>query len=72
MEIKTVGVIGAGVMGVGVAQNLAQTGHQVVLIDISENVLVHAKQEIRVDLRKGTAVVEVKRKGEKVVLLVQL
>ena len=33
MREKLVGVIGAGVMGTGVAQNLAQTGHEVVLID---------------------------------------
>jgi 3-hydroxybutyryl-CoA dehydrogenase len=51
MEIKTVGVIGAGVMGVGVAQNLAQTNHQVVLIDIAETILAHAKEEIRNNIR---------------------
>ena len=27
MKTETVGVVGAGVIGVGVAQNLAQTGH---------------------------------------------
>ena len=31
MSIQTVGVIGSGVMGVGVAQNLAQSGHNVIL-----------------------------------------
>jgi 3-hydroxybutyryl-CoA dehydrogenase len=51
MEIRTVGVIGAGVMGVGVAQNLAQTGHQAVLVDISEEVLGRAREEIRKSLR---------------------
>ncbi|MBW4677060.1 MAG: NAD-binding protein [Desmonostoc geniculatum HA4340-LM1] len=51
MKIQTVGVIGAGVMGIGVAQNLAQTGHQVILLDISENVLEKAKQEIRDNIR---------------------
>ena len=35
MSFGTVGVIGAGVMGVGVAQDLAQTGHHVILIDIN-------------------------------------
>ena len=39
MNIQTVGVIGAGVMGVGVAQNLAQTGHHAVLLDISDDIL---------------------------------
>jgi 3-hydroxybutyryl-CoA dehydrogenase len=51
MEIRTVGVIGAGVMGVGVAQNLAQTGHQAVLVDITDEVLGKASDEIRKNLR---------------------
>ncbi|MEH1922491.1 3-hydroxyacyl-CoA dehydrogenase family protein [Nostoc sp.] len=51
MNIQTVGVVGAGVMGVGVAQNLAQTGHQVILVDISEDILDKAKHEIRNNIR---------------------
>jgi 3-hydroxybutyryl-CoA dehydrogenase len=47
MMIQKVGVIGSGVMGTGVAQNLAQTGHQVVLIDNSEDALTSAKAKIR-------------------------
>jgi 3-hydroxybutyryl-CoA dehydrogenase len=51
MEIKKVGVIGAGVMGVGVSQNLAQTGHETVLVDVSDEVLGRARDEIRKSLR---------------------
>jgi len=51
MEIKIVGVVGAGVMGIGVAQNLAQTDHQVLLVDTSEDILDKAKQEIRNSIR---------------------
>lgn len=51
MNIQTVGVVGAGVMGVGVAQNLAQTNHQVIIVDISEDILDKAKQEIRNNIR---------------------
>lgn len=51
MDQKTVGVIGAGVMGRGVAQNLAQTNHQVILVDISEDALARAKQEITQNIR---------------------
>jgi len=51
MEIKKVGVIGAGVMGVGVGQSLAQSGMEAVLVDVSEEVLEHAKAEIRKNLR---------------------
>ncbi|MDZ8264151.1 3-hydroxyacyl-CoA dehydrogenase family protein [Nostoc sp. ChiQUE01b] len=51
MNIQTVGVVGAGVMGIGVAQDLAQTDHQVILIDISEDILDKAKHEIRNNIR---------------------
>ncbi len=51
MKYKTVGVIGAGVMGVGVAQSLAQTGHNVILVDISAEVLDRAKAEMKRNLR---------------------
>ncbi|ASC71042.1 3-hydroxyacyl-CoA dehydrogenase [Halomicronema hongdechloris C2206] len=51
MKIQTVGVVGAGVMGVGIAQNLAQTGHQVILIDVSEEILEKANQEIKNNIR---------------------
>ncbi|WP_055688556.1 3-hydroxyacyl-CoA dehydrogenase family protein [Streptomyces prasinus] len=51
MEFTTVGVVGAGVMGVGVAQNLAQTGHRVVLVDVSDDVLDNARRELRDSLR---------------------
>ena len=48
---KKVGVIGAGVMGTGVAQNLAQRGIQAVLIDLSEPVLTKARETIYNALR---------------------
>ena len=51
MSEQTVGVIGAGVMGIGVAQSLAQHGFQVVLIDLGEEVLEHARNEIRNNVR---------------------
>jgi 3-hydroxybutyryl-CoA dehydrogenase len=51
METRTIGVIGAGVMGQGVAQNLAQTGHPVILLDISDEILERAKQEILNSIR---------------------
>jgi 3-hydroxybutyryl-CoA dehydrogenase len=51
MEIRKVGVIGAGVMGIGVGQSLAQGGMEAVLVDISDAVLERAKGEIRKNLR---------------------
>ncbi|MEU4226853.1 3-hydroxyacyl-CoA dehydrogenase NAD-binding domain-containing protein [Nonomuraea sp. NPDC026600] len=41
--MTVIGVVGAGVMGVGVAQNLAQTGHDVVLVDKDEQILQQAR-----------------------------
>jgi 3-hydroxybutyryl-CoA dehydrogenase len=51
MEIEKVGVIGAGVMGVGVGQSVAQSGMEAVLVDVSEEVLERARAEIQKSLR---------------------
>ncbi|WP_432405013.1 3-hydroxyacyl-CoA dehydrogenase family protein [Wukongibacter sp. M2B1] len=44
--MEKIGVIGAGVMGRGVAQNLAQSGVDTILVDLSEEILEEAKEEI--------------------------
>ena len=44
--MTVVGVVGAGVMGTGVAQNLAQTGHEVVLVDIDKEALDRSVEQI--------------------------
>ncbi|MFL6125198.1 3-hydroxyacyl-CoA dehydrogenase family protein [Actinophytocola sp.] len=46
-----VGVVGAGVMGTGVAQCLAEHGHDVILVDVGEDVLARARQRIEQDIR---------------------
>ncbi len=51
MKLRRIGVIGAGVMGIGVAQTLAQTQHDVILIDINNDILDHAKGEIYQNIR---------------------
>ena len=51
MSFGPIGVIGAGLMGVGVAQDLAQTGHRVILIDIADEILERAEQQIRKNVR---------------------
>jgi 3-hydroxybutyryl-CoA dehydrogenase len=50
-DLATIGVVGAGVMGAGVAQNLAQTGHRVLLLDVNDAALQTARAEIRRNLR---------------------
>lgn len=51
MAARRVGVVGAGVMGSGIAQALAQAGHDVVLLDKSAAVLDGVKDKIRNGLR---------------------
>ena len=53
MNSELVGVVGAGVMGKGVAQDLAQTRHRVVLMDVSEEILERARSEIQRGIRLG-------------------
>ncbi|WP_026475834.1 3-hydroxyacyl-CoA dehydrogenase family protein [Alkaliphilus transvaalensis] len=49
--MKKVGVIGAGVMGIGVAHSVAEAGHGVILVDIDTNLLEKAKEEIYNNVR---------------------
>lgn len=51
MTLQKIGVIGAGVMGTGVAQVLSRAGREVVLIDVSPAQLERAAAGIRRDLR---------------------
>ncbi len=51
MEIKTVGVVGAGTIGRGLAIDLAMHGYAVVLNDIAQEPLDQARKAIRSDLR---------------------
>ena len=44
--LKDIGVVGAGTMGSGVAYDLAQTNHNVVLVDTSDKALKQAKENI--------------------------
>jgi len=52
MEVKTIGVVGAGQMGSGIAQVAAQAGYQVLLLDISEEALRRGLEAIQRSLAK--------------------
>ncbi len=52
MEIASVGVVGAGTMGSGIAQTFAQNGFQVVLVDSQAAALERAKAGIEKSLAK--------------------
>lgn len=51
MDFETIGVVGAGVMGRGVAQTLAVHGMRVVLLDREPDILDAARDEIAQSLR---------------------
>ncbi|MEW2708663.1 3-hydroxyacyl-CoA dehydrogenase family protein [Streptomyces koyangensis] len=51
MSVSKIGVIGAGTIGRGVAQSLAQSSFEVVLVDIAEDQLVSARNQMERDLR---------------------
>jgi 3-hydroxybutyryl-CoA dehydrogenase len=52
MDIRTIGVVGAGTMGNGIAQAFAQAGYPVRLIDVAEPLLDRARQTIQKSLEK--------------------
>jgi len=52
-EIKTVAVIGAGIMGRGIAQIAAMGGYRTILEDLLPNALRRAESEIRANLTKA-------------------
>ena len=51
--IRSIAVLGAGTMGHGIAQVAAAAGYEVVLRDISEDVIARARQAIERNLAKG-------------------
>ncbi|MGH6629435.1 MAG: 3-hydroxyacyl-CoA dehydrogenase NAD-binding domain-containing protein, partial [Burkholderiales bacterium] len=46
MDIRIVGVVGAGTMGHGIAQVLVRSGYSVVLNDVAEKFLAKATERI--------------------------
>ncbi len=53
MEIKKIGVLGAGTMGNGIAQVSALSGHEVVMRDIEDRFLESGMNAIKKSLSKG-------------------
>jgi 3-hydroxybutyryl-CoA dehydrogenase len=52
MEIKTIGVVGAGTMGHGIAQVLARAGYRVLLADASAALLARGRERIERNLAR--------------------
>ncbi len=55
MELRTIGVVGAGTMGHGIAQVAVGAGFEVVLVDVSPNALARGAAAIDKGLERGVA-----------------
>ena len=53
ISLKTIGIVGAGTMGAGIAHVAALSGFDVLLYDVSENVLAQAVGKIASELQTG-------------------
>lgn len=51
-KLRKVAVIGSGVMGHGIAQILAMAGHEVIMVDVSDELLQKGKEKIKWSLDK--------------------
>ncbi len=52
-NIKTVGIVGAGTMGLGIAQICAQAGYTTLLFDARQEAIASAMRQIEQNLEKG-------------------
>lgn len=50
--MKNITVIGGGLMGSGIAQVAAQTGHEVILVDVDDNILKKSETNVKKSLER--------------------
>ncbi len=67
-EIKSVGVLGAGTMGHGIAQVAAQAGYQTLLYDVTSELAQRGLQRISENLQRGIEKGKVKQQDKELVL----
>jgi len=68
MEIKKIGVLGAGTMGNGIAQVCAQAGFEVVMRDIADEFVQRGLKNIEAFLSKGVEKGKIKEEEKKATL----
>lgn len=52
MDIRTIGVVGAGTMGAGIAESVAAKGYEVVVVDRTDELIEDARCRIEISLGK--------------------
>ncbi len=52
MDIRRIGVVGAGTMGAGIAETVASKGYDVILVDRTDELLADARSRIELSLAK--------------------
>ncbi len=67
-EIKSVGVLGAGTMGHGIAQVAAQAGYQTLLYDVTSELAQRGLQRISENLQRGIEKGKVKQQDKEQIL----
>ncbi len=72
MAFRTVGVIGAGMMGSGIAQVCAQAGKQVILMDTRDAALDRAKEKIAWSVKKFQEKGKLREDAEKILSRISL
>jgi len=68
MQIKTVGVVGCGIMGAGIAEVCARAGYRVVVSDVSEEFLNKGMETIRRSFAKGVEKGKLSKEDEEAAL----
>ncbi|EMR02663.1 3-hydroxyacyl-CoA dehydrogenase family protein [Cesiribacter andamanensis] len=61
-NVKTVGIVGAGTMGLGIAQVCAQAGYTTLLFDARQEAVAAAMRQIELNLDKGIKLKKLTRK----------
>ena len=66
--ITTIGLVGAGQMGKGIAQVAAQTGYRVIVVEPYEEMIEKAQKEISDNLNKAVEIGKIEKKDKDRVL----
>lgn len=67
-KIKTIGVVGAGQMGRGIAQVVVQTGFKAVVVEPYSEMLIKAKKDVENSIARAEELGKIKKKEKETIL----